>query len=197
MDNIHDGDDISAGRDENEHPANQSTLEDLIARAKILLDELDTFRNRLLNLRHGGNVDISGFRNTVKSELKMLEKMALKPETLSTANVIRSANTVYYEYLWCVAKRSKNVVALQRRLYLDPGEDGVADLQHRMYVHHMDSSRTQKRYKKRQDKPRIEDIVTVDAITDDGSTFCKVSLTTSKSFWLGRCYSKAPTANSL
>lgn len=64
-------------------------INDLIARGKTLLQELQAFRSRIRTLRHEGIVETATFRGTVESEVNSLQRLASKPRTESTFHVAR------------------------------------------------------------------------------------------------------------
>lgn len=144
-------------------------VNDLIRRAMVLLSELQAFRDRIRSLRHEGVVETATFRGTVESELNMLQRLSLKPENESTVHVARSSNLPFLEQVWSVAKMSKHLLALQKRVYLDPDADWQFQALH---MHQSKCGRSRKGKK----KGYKEEAVIVDAITDGGRTWNKVSL---------------------
>lgn len=80
-------------------------LDNLMTRAKTLILELETFRDRLRGLRQDGTVELGHFRNAIQSELNMLERLSNKPTTHSTSHVARSSNLPFLETVWRNAKR--------------------------------------------------------------------------------------------
>jgi hypothetical protein len=94
-------------------------VDDLIQRAKALLSELSTFSDRLKALRKEGKVEVAHFRSNVQSELSMLERLSQKPESESTNHVARSSNLPFLEAVWTVAKSSRDVSALRKRVYVN------------------------------------------------------------------------------
>jgi hypothetical protein len=101
--------------------SNHAVVEDLINRANILIAELQQFRERLKALRQEASVELGHFRSTIQSELNMLKRLSTKPEGLTTTHVAKSSNLPFLEALWNVAKRSKDIVSLQKRIYTTPG----------------------------------------------------------------------------
>ena len=149
--------------------ADSSTLiNDLILRGKILLSELQTFRDRVRTLRHECTVEIANFRGTVESEIASLERLSLKPEGESTLHVARSSNLPFLEQVWNVAKTSKHLLALQKRVFLDPD----ADWQFQALHMHQSKSGPARKSKRNGSK---EHAVIIDAITDGGRK-CKQSV---------------------
>jgi len=143
-------------------------LDDLISRAKALLSELEAFRHRLRSLRQEGNVELGHFRGTVQSELNMLERLSNKPESESTHHIARSSNLPFLETVWNAAKGSKDVAALQKRVYTS---STVKSLSQGMRHLRINGSRSK-------GKEAKENAVLVDAITEGGKTWTKVSLVT-------------------
>lgn len=62
----------------------QDLLSDLISRAKVLLVELEQFRQHLRAIRQESHVETAHFRGTIQSELSMLEKLQSKPTSDTT-----------------------------------------------------------------------------------------------------------------
>nr|POF14061.1 hypothetical protein CFP56_03085 [Quercus suber] len=150
-------------------PSIHPILLDLIARAKTLLSELERFRVRLRSLRHEGCVELGHFRSTVQSELGMLERLSQRPNDASTQHIARSSNLPFLETVWITVKKSREVTALQKRIYTTSSVKLLS--QGLRHVHLDRSSIPVER------GPR-EGAVIVDAITDAGRTWTKVSLTT-------------------
>lgn len=144
-------------------------LVDLIARSKTLLSELELFRIRLRSLRQEGNVELGHFRGTVQSELGMLQRLAKKPNDASTQHVARSSNLPFLDTVWSAVKKSRDVSALQKRIYTS---SSVKLLSQGMRHVHLDRSSLAT------EKGSKEGAVVVDAITDAGRTWTKVSLVT-------------------
>lgn len=165
MDNTDLDEDVSPEKRQAGSSDPSAFINDLIARSKTLLSELDVFRERLRSLRQEGTVEIKNFRGTVQSELNMLERLSLKPESQSTTHVARSSNLPFLEQVWGVAKSSTDLLALQKRLSLDRDPD-IEGLFQNMHLHHIDPSKGRK---KRSGDSR-ESAVMIDAITDGGRT---------------------------
>ena len=101
----------------------QELLSDLISRAKVLLEELEQFRQHLRAIREESHVETAHFRGTIQSELSMLEKLQSKPATDTTGHIAKSSNLPFLETVWGMAKRSTHVAALQKRVYYNsPGK---------------------------------------------------------------------------
>ena len=156
-----------------EHPEENTTnsspvIDNLIAPAQAILSELEALRDRLRTLRQEGTVEIAHFRSTVQSELGMLEKLSLKPEGESTNHVARSSNLPFLETVWSSAKKSKGLVALLKRVYVDSGSKAASQGMRRI-----DQGNSTK-----EKKQKNAGAVIVDVITDGGQTWTKISLVT-------------------
>ena len=148
--------------------AASQAIDDLITRAKVILSELESFKNRLRELRLEGTVEIAHFRSTAQSELAMLERLSAKPENESTTHVARSSNLPFLETVWSTTKKSKDIVALLKRVYIDSNSKTAAE-----GARHIGNVRGYKEIKRKSDGAVI-----VDAITNGGRTWTKVSLIT-------------------
>ena len=154
--------------DGDEVALSSSIIDDLITRARTILSEVEALRDRLRALRQQGTVETGHFRGTVQSELGMLEKLASKPESDSTNHIARSSNLPFLEHVWSAAKQSKDLVALQKRLYVDSAFKGLS-----MGMHYVDLKANGQK-----EKSSRENAVVVDAITNAGRKWIKVSLVT-------------------
>nr|POE85095.1 hypothetical protein CFP56_68664 [Quercus suber] len=154
---------------QNGDPSIHPVLEDLIERAKTLLSELEQFRIRLRNLRQEGSVELGHFRSTVQSELGMLERLSRRPDDSSTQHVARSSNLPFLETVWTTVKKSREITALQKRIYTT---SCVKLLSQGLRHVNLDRSSVN------MEKGSREGTVIVDAITDAGRTWTKVSLVT-------------------
>ncbi|WPH01981.1 Hypothetical protein R9X50_00483500 [Acrodontium crateriforme] len=146
-----------------------SLLAALTERAKVLLAELEAYRQRLQELRQDGNVEMGHFRGTVKSELNMLQKLEQKPGGQQTQHVARSSNLPFLENVWATVKRSRDIVSLQKRIYVS---SDIKLLSQGMRQVDLGNS------KKKREKGSKDVAVLVDAITDGGRIWAKVSLIT-------------------
>ena len=160
------GDTVIEGEDD--RTAASLVIDDLTTRAKTILSELESYRNRLRELRLEGTVEMAHYRSTTQSELAMLERLSTRPENESTAHVARSSNLPFLETVWSTAKKSKDLVALSKRIYIDSSSKATA--QGMRYVESVRPSKETKR--------RSDGAVIVDAITHGGRTWTKVSLVT-------------------
>jgi hypothetical protein len=143
-------------------------VENLVSRAKSILSELEAFRDRLKTLRKEGEVDIAHYRAVLRSELASLEKLTQRPESESKNHVARSSNLPYMETIWSTAKGSLDTTALLKRVYFDIRiGDATAGIKPKS-VRNSPSSKH-----KKSSQPII-----IDAITDNGRLWTKVSLAT-------------------
>lgn len=163
--NVHESTDIEDG---NGRTTAALTIDDLISRAKVILAELEAYKKRLRDLRLEGSVEIAHYRSTTQSELAMLERLSKKPENESTAHIARSSNLPFLETVWSTTKKSKDVVALSKRIYIDSNSKATAQ-----GMRHIGNARG-----RREIKGRSDGTVIVDAITNGGRTWTKISLVT-------------------
>lgn len=150
----------------------QGILTDLVARAKVLLGELEIFREHLRNIRQEQHVEVAHFRSTVQSELNMLERLRNKPEDQSTksiSHVAKSSNLPFLEYTWGMAKRSGELVALQKRIYYNSPMKSLSQA-----MHHVSLGIN----KRPSEKGSRNSAVNVDTVTNGGLLWTKVSLVT-------------------
>lgn len=156
------------GADEHEEPI-ESILADLNRRAKLLLSELELFREYLRDIKQEQHIEVAHYRNTVKSELAMLERLATKLDDSSTQHIARSSNLPFLETIWNHVKRSKDVTALQKRVYFNSPNKSLSQAMHHVNLRQGTKSK----------KAGLKNAaVTVDAITDHGQIWVKVSLVT-------------------
>lgn len=144
-------------------------LADLTERCRGLLTDLEAFRQHLKSVRQEKHVEIAHFRSTVQSELTMLERLAAKPESASTSHVARSSNVPFLEAVWHTAKKSENVLALTKRIYFNSPGKSLSQA-----MHHVSLGSN----KRPMPKGSKDAAVTVDAITEGGLKWTKVSLVT-------------------
>ncbi|KAK1025367.1 hypothetical protein LTR33_017754, partial [Friedmanniomyces endolithicus] len=152
------------------NPVGPPMIDDLIQRAKTLLSELEQLYERLRTLRRESHVELAHFRSTIQSELSMLQRLNDKPDDDATKHVARSSNLPFLETIWSTAKASKDVVSLQKRIYTAPGVKSAS--QGMRYVD-TKGEIVEQRGKKR-------GAVAIDAITDLGTTWSKVSHVTNQ-----------------
>ncbi|KAK5115835.1 hypothetical protein LTR85_009429 [Meristemomyces frigidus] len=152
-------------------------LDSLITRAKTLLSELEAFRDRLRTLRQEGNVELGHFRGNIQSELNMLQRLYRKPNDEQTNHVARSSNLPFLERVWSTVKKSKDVIALQKRIYTSSSVKLLSQGMKRVDLHESASSTNGALAKERSSK---EGGVLVDAITDGGRIWTKISLVTNQ-----------------
>ncbi|EME86238.1 uncharacterized protein MYCFIDRAFT_131394 [Pseudocercospora fijiensis CIRAD86] len=141
----------------------------LAERSRVLLAELESFRHHLRTVRQEQHVEIAHFRGTVQSELSMLERLANKPESESTSHVARSSNVPFLEAVWSTAKKSEKVLALTKRIYFNSPSKSLSQA-----MHHVNLGPK----KRPMAKGSKDAAVTVDAITEGGLRWIKVSLVT-------------------
>jgi hypothetical protein len=101
-------------------PQLASILLDLTTRAQGLLSGLEIFKEHLRSVRLEAMIEMAHFRSTVQSELNMLERLSQNPDTNSANHIVRSSNLPFLETVWNHAKSSKDLTALQKRMYYDP-----------------------------------------------------------------------------
>ena len=166
MENCDHGDAIK--EDEDDRTEASQAIDNLISRAKVILSELEQYKTHLRDLRLEGTVEMAHYRSTTQSELAMLERLSAKPENESTAHVARSSNLPFLETVWSTTKKSKDVVALLKRVYTESNSKAAAQ-----GMRHIGRGRGLNEMKRRSDGAII-----VDAITDGGRTWNKVSLVT-------------------
>ena len=147
----------------------QLFLKDLISRAEKLLAELEIFRKRLRELRQEGSVELAHFRGVVQSELGMLEKLSARPTSQATSHIARSSNLPFMETVWRSAKRSRDLLALQKRIF----HEASTNLSSNLRLVSLDNGGRQG--KRKGDK---QNATVVDAITENGRVWTKVSLVT-------------------
>ncbi|KYG41303.1 hypothetical protein M433DRAFT_8060 [Acidomyces richmondensis BFW] len=145
-----------------------ASLANLIERADRLLFELDFFRKWLQKLKPPPNVEIDGFRSTIKSEVKMLRRLASESENEKRLHITRSSNIPFLEHLWNIVKTCKDVVCIQRRIYTSSKLKQLSQIDHSRCVPNGRKPHDQAGY------------VTVDAIVDGGRTWIKASLVTNQ-----------------
>ncbi|KAK0251806.1 hypothetical protein LTR48_001067 [Friedmanniomyces endolithicus] len=152
------------------NPVGPPMIDDLIQRAKTLLSELELLYERLRTLRRESHVELAHFRSTIQSELSMLQRLSDKPDDDATKHVARSSNLPFLETIWSTAKASKDVVSLQKRIYTAPGVKSAS--QGMRYVDTKGEIVEQRGTKR--------GAVAIDAITDLGTTWSKVSHVTNQ-----------------
>lgn len=165
----------------NGHSNAPPTAADLLQRCQTLLSELETFKEYLKSRKQDHQVEIAHFRNTVKSELRTLQRLtsaqeasAQPPRTSkptgsdssdededeghdaekqqTTQHTVNSSNLPFLETVWGVVKNNTGLQAMQKRFYWQ--EKGM------------------KRGQKKQNS------ALVDVVAGDGLQWFKVSLLT-------------------
>ena len=152
---------VSLERPEDGVQDSLSLIADMILRAKNLRCELDAFHNRLCTFLLRSTAEIKQFRNTVDGEVAMLEKLLAKPESKSTVHTARSSNLAFLEQVWSFSKNSKDVIALQKRVYLNNSLETSALPLHRLSLNEDTESK----------KGTKGNAIIIDAITDGGRTW--------------------------
>ncbi|KAK5167606.1 uncharacterized protein LTR77_007305 [Saxophila tyrrhenica] len=168
MDDLNDRSDGTANASTaDDTPGSSPLVNDLVIRANAVLSELEAFRERLKQLRMEGTVETAHFKNTIKSELGMLDKLADKPESDATNHIARSSNLPFLEACWTTAKRSKDVTALLKRLFFNAELPTSSNKVHSRPVG-----------KSKKSKKMHDEVAKVDVIDDGGRTWTKISLVT-------------------
>ncbi|KAK3059082.1 hypothetical protein LTR09_000648 [Extremus antarcticus] len=168
METLNDGENTVADGVEDTALASSPIVDDLVSRAKTILSELEAFRDRLRHLRMAGTVEVAHFKNTVQSELSMLEKLSGKPESDATNHVARSSNLPFLETVWSTSKRSTDLSALLKRYHADSKPRASAT---GVQYQRPPSGRGKSKGTK-------SDSVVVDLVSDAGRTWTKISLVT-------------------
>ncbi|KAM0722227.1 hypothetical protein Q7P37_001668 [Cladosporium fusiforme] len=151
-------------------PGISSVLGDLKTRAQDLLSELETFKTHLRSIRLEASIEMAGFRGIVQSELSMLERLSQNQDSSPVDHIARSSNLPFLDTVWTNAKASKNLTALQKRMYYDPaGSDEV----------NMQLKKAAQTGRQRGKQRRLKAASTVvDVVADGGLSWSKVSLVT-------------------
>ena len=138
--------------------AQEFSTEALLARCRDLLFELESFEAYLQQRKKGKTVDLNTFKNTLRAELKSLEKVDPRP-TEQTIHSLRSSNLPFYQAVWDAAKACRGVVAINKRFSIIDDNIGVP------------TTRTTKRRN-----------VLVDIVAEGGAEWVKVSTITETRF---------------
>lgn len=158
-------------KDEDENARqHQAVIEDLLSRAKALLGELEVLRNRLRELRAEGSVEVAHFRSVICSEAAMLERLSAQPSSKASAHIARSSNLPFLENVWANAKKSKGLVALQKRVFFD------RDCTNSSSAHF--TSVVNRRELRNRAKGSKDTTVIIDSMSRNGRVWTKVSLVT-------------------
>ncbi|KAK6004867.1 hypothetical protein QM012_007646 [Aureobasidium pullulans] len=142
------------------------TASNLLARCQSLLSELEAFKEYLKSRKQDHQVEIAHFRNTVKSELRTLQRLASasasatststsddeNTTTTTQQHTVNSLNLPFLECVWGVVKNNTGLQAMQKRFYWQ--------------------EKNQKRGQKKQNS------ALVDVVAGDGLEWFKVSLLT-------------------
>ncbi|KAK4963611.1 hypothetical protein LTR10_001240 [Elasticomyces elasticus] len=152
---------------EEQDPTAPSVIDDLVTRAKVLLSELELFQERLRTLRKEAHVEVAHFRSSVQSEMAMLQRLSDKPDDDATKHVARSSNLPFLETVWNTAKACKDVVSLQKRIYISPDKAVSQGMRHMLA-----GGKSARR--------KTRGAVAVDIITDKGKTWSRISHVTNQ-----------------
>ncbi|KAK5736230.1 hypothetical protein LTR17_007570 [Elasticomyces elasticus] len=155
------------GNDLEQDSSAPSVINDLVTRAKILLSELELFQERLRTLRKEAHVEVAHFRSSVQSEMAMLQRLSDKPDDDATKHVARSSNLPFLETVWNTAKACKDVVSLQKRIYISPDKAISQGMRHMLA-----GGKSARR--------KTCGAVAVDIITDKGKTWSRISHVTNQ-----------------
>ncbi|KAK4894487.1 hypothetical protein LTR27_007373 [Elasticomyces elasticus] len=153
--------------DEEQDQTAPSVIDDLVTRAKILLSELELFQERLRTLRKEAHIEVAHFRSSVQSEMTMLQRLSDKPDDDATKHVARSSNLPFLETVWNTAKACKDVVSLQKRIYISPDKAISQGMRHMLA-----GGKSARR--------KTRGAVAVDIITDKGKTWSRISHVTNQ-----------------
>lgn len=151
-------------------------IDDLISRSRLLLSELEAFRDRLRTLRQEKAVKYAHFRSQVESELKKLERASLLPESKITENIVRCSNLIFLETLWSIAKKSKHLVALQHRVYLASDTKSLSQGMHQLNLKRIQLPESEPSEISGPAGPAIF----VDIVSDGGRIWTKISSLTNR-----------------
>ena len=163
-------------------PANPvGLLASLKARATALLEEFRQFQAFLQtqNTTSQKSVDEFGrqFRQNLESEVKNLAQVCIPADNRKLQDhdeeqlersrglhILQSTNLTFYEAVWDAAKRSRAVIALERRISRNPRSDAGSSVETKS---------------KRDLKLAQKNTILVDVVADDGLEWIKVSTITS------------------
>lgn len=110
------------GHNETSLTRNYPTVDELLQRCNLLIAELESFKEHLKANRQENTVEIAHFRNTVKSELRTLERLADDGKSEeATQHTVNSSNLPFLETVWAVVKNTSGLQALQKRFYWHGG----------------------------------------------------------------------------
>lgn len=110
------------------NPEAPSQVEDLLARCRALLAELEEFSIFLSEARKGEGeshtsgvaVDLRQFHTPIMSELKSLQKLSEGDQKAEkTIHTLRSSNLPFYAAIWEAAKASTALVLFHKRFHWD------------------------------------------------------------------------------
>ena len=151
--------------------------QDLFQRARRLQSELEQFANHVRNTRVGTTMQLhsrlGSLGSDVQSDARVLERKIQQIRQVDDpgaqdVNGLSGANLPFYEAIWEMAKRSRDIVDIRCKICIDPvGKPALAP-----GTRIMPSLGTQSSSKLRH--------ITVDVITDGGMAWYKVSTMTNR-----------------
>ena len=136
----------------------------ILQTARALCDEIETLRSHIKQAKD--QLQIVGFLNHVKSELSILESRANSGK-LDEPGGLSGTNLLYLDTVWRAAKCCKALVGFSRRMYWIQPPKG----------RYKKGSTLRERYTP---KEKLANSVVVDAVTEGGAQWIKVSTITSK-----------------
>jgi len=106
---------------------------DLLRRYQSLLNEVKEFIQHLKDARKEKGCNVNAFRNTILTDVKILEKaLAKDPSSARTRQIVQCSNILFLEGAWAAAKRSSGLVRMRTRvlknLYSTAEESPLADV---------------------------------------------------------------------
>jgi hypothetical protein len=155
-----------------EDDAGEEIVEQLVERCQVLLNELERFKDYLVEHKRDGTVEYRNFRNELKSEvrfLKRLQNQRAKDDAERIRHNASSSNLPYYEALWAVAKRSREISKFRK-----------------WYFWEKTPPKAQRKAESKSLEPkapssvRKERSALVDLVADSGELWIKVSTVTTK-----------------
>ncbi|GAB7354200.1 hypothetical protein MBLNU459_g4749t1 [Dothideomycetes sp. NU459] len=105
------------------------TLDQLLERCTTLISELEDFKQYLKGRRQEHTVEIAHFRNTVKSELRTLQRLCDVDHDQTrqvSQHTVNSSNLPFLESVWNTVKDTTGLQALQKRFFWHPRPDAAA-----------------------------------------------------------------------
>lgn len=91
--------------------------ENLLRRYQSLLTEVKEFIKHLKDTRKERSCNINAFRNTILTDVKILEKaLEADPSSARTQQIVQCSNILFLEGAWAAAKRSSGLVRMRTRV---------------------------------------------------------------------------------